>query len=761
MITLKNDKGSMIIWAPVIMLILLSGIASLCEYSRLQSTAMNTRNAVQAAITQVCTDNTKNVYTGIREGYAGGYKLENVSWDNNVSDSDILSKVDAKLGTSAGVKSVNGKLIYKITDLSVRIQNAPLAPTDTDGVKQFTGTATFTLTVPLSFGGQSLPPMVINDIPVVGGYSQKGEISGTGGGGSDQGKAASGISLSESQLTMETGAIDTLAASVSPEDATDNISWVATNPGVCAVDQTGTIMAKSAGQSTIIAAAQSGGAIAQCNVTVITAVTGVTLNKSNLTLAKGQSETLTATISPADATNKKGKWASSDASVCTVDGNGTIYAVNAGTAVVSAVTEDGGFTDQCTVTVVIPTSGITLNKTNLTLIEGTTETLTATVWPGDATKATVLWASSDESICTVDQAGKIVAIKPGNAVVSATTYDGQYTAVCAVTVKPNTYTVSANAVNGYVTGTGIYNAGSTVTLTAHPNAHYHFVCWTDSSSTVIGWDTTYTMYNLSADTTVNAVFAIDTFTVTANSVSGGYVTGGGTYAYGTWITISATPYSGYKFVKWSDGSTQSSRSFTVTGDVSYTAYFARVYNVGDTYSLGGYNWTVLDINSNNQATLLCQSTVAYMRFCPSDRSPWWGASDIRTYLNGTFYNSLPADTRAKMTVSVHKNACDPSPVSDYVWVLSISEICGTAYNYDFGGAPYSDGAQLQWFAGKTAGQQKALFGYDTWDWTRSYNQNVAKVYLVGGLADSYAASYGADFTNNSQHVRPVIMINLY
>jgi Bacterial surface proteins containing Ig-like domains len=573
MIILKNNKGSMIIWAPVIMLILLSGIVSLCEYSRLQSAAMTARNAVQASITQVCTDNSKNVYTGIREGYAGGYKLENVSWDNNVSSSDILSKVDAKLGSSGGVKSVNGKLIYKITDLSVSIQNAPLAPTDTDGVQQLTGTATFTLTVPLSFCGQSLPPMVINDMKVIGGYSQKGDLSGTGGGSSDQGKAATGIALSESQLTMEKGAIDTLAASVSPEDATDNISWVATNPGVCSVDQTGTITARNAGQSTIVAAAQSGGAIAQCNVTVVTAVTGVTLNKSDLTLAKGQSETLKATISPTDATNKKGKWASSDASVCTVDGNGTVYAVNAGTAVVSAVTEDGGFTDQCTVTVVIPTSGITLNKTNLMMIKGTTETLTATVWPGDATKATVLWASSDESICTVDQAGKIVAIKPGNAVVSATTYDGQYTAVCAVTVKPNTYRVYANAVNGYVTGTGIYNAGSAVTLTAVPNPHYHFVCWTDNYGNVISWNSTYTIYNLSADTTVNANFAIDMFTVSLSAGTGGYVTGGGTYPYGTWVTISATPYSGYKFKNWSDGYTGASRSFTVTGNVSYTAYF--------------------------------------------------------------------------------------------------------------------------------------------------------------------------------------------
>jgi uncharacterized protein YjdB len=680
--TLNNNKGSMIIWAPVVMLILLSGIASLCENSRLQSTAMNTRNAVQAAITQVCTDNTKNVYTGIREGYAGGYKLDNANWEENVSNSDIISKIDAKLGTSGGVKSINGKLIYKITDLSVSIKNAPLAPIDTDGVPQLTGTATFTLTVPLSFGGQNLPPMVINDMKVVGGYSPKSSLTESGG-GSDQGKNATGISLSESQLTLEKGSIETLVASVSPEDATDSLSWVATNPSVCSVDKTGTIIAKSVGQSTIVATAVSGNAIAQCNVTVVTGVSGITLNKSNLSLTKGQSETLIATIAPADATNMKGTWASSDASVCTVDGNGTVYAVNAGTAIVTATTQDGSYTAQCTVTVTIPTTGISLDKTSLTLRPGASDTLTATVNPSNSTKATVLWASSNEDICTVDQTGKVIAVTPGSAIVSATTYDGISTATCSVTVTipvtgvtlnksntsivkgtsetliatvlpynatnksvvwgatnssiasvdqygrvtgvgvgtttirvttvdgsfsayctiqvlPNTYRVDANVTNGYVTGTGVYNAGSAATLTAHPDAHYHMVSWTNSSGVIVGYGSTYTIYNLSADTTVTANIEIDMFTVSLSAGTGGTVSGGGIYPYGTWVTIYATPDGNHDFLSWSDGISAANRSFTLTGDVYFSATFkvkpitwtSKITTSGRTVRLSGTENTV-------------------------------------------------------------------------------------------------------------------------------------------------------------------------
>ena len=80
------------------------------------------------------------------------------------------------------------------------------------------------------------------------------------------------------------------------------------------------------------------------------AVTGVTLNKSSMELQVGQSETLTATIAPENATNKTVTWTSSDPSVATV-ANGTVTAVKAGTATITVTTVDGGKTESCKVTV--------------------------------------------------------------------------------------------------------------------------------------------------------------------------------------------------------------------------------------------------------------------------------------------------------------------------------------------------------------------------------------------------------------------------
>ena len=71
-------------------------------------------------------------------------------------------------------------------------------------------------------------------------------------------------------------------------------------------------------------------------------MTGVTLNKASVELNVGASETLTATIAPADATNQKVTWASSDAAVATVDANGKVTGVKAGTATITVTTEDGG-----------------------------------------------------------------------------------------------------------------------------------------------------------------------------------------------------------------------------------------------------------------------------------------------------------------------------------------------------------------------------------------------------------------------------------
>ena len=175
---------------------------------------------------------------------------------------------------------------------------------------------------------------------------------------------------------------------------------------------------------------------AQTNVPV----TGVTLSQTELSLTEGNTAQLTATVKPDDATNKNVTWSSDDTSVATVDATGQVTAVSAGTATITVTTVDGGYKDTCQVTetaALVPVSGVTLNKDSLALGVGDTETLTATVAPANATNQNVTWASSDPSVATVDAAGKVTAVAPGTATITATTVDGGKTAACTVTVRPD------------------------------------------------------------------------------------------------------------------------------------------------------------------------------------------------------------------------------------------------------------------------------------------------------------------------------------
>ena len=153
-----------------------------------------------------------------------------------------------------------------------------------------------------------------------------------------------------------------------------------------------------------------------------------------------------ATISPANATNQAVTWESSDTNIASVDSNGKVTAIKAGTATISVKTNDGGLTASCKVTViakVIKVSGVSLDKDALKLVEGNTATLIATISPANATNQAVTWESSDTNIASVDSNGKVTAIKAGTATISVKTNDGGLTASCKVTViapKPDTPT---------------------------------------------------------------------------------------------------------------------------------------------------------------------------------------------------------------------------------------------------------------------------------------------------------------------------------
>ncbi|MBO4547993.1 MAG: Ig domain-containing protein, partial [Abditibacteriota bacterium] len=116
----------------------------------------------------------------------------------------------------------------------------------------------------------------------------------------------------------------------------------------------GKVKGVAPGTTTIRVKTKDGGFTAKCKVTVkepTVAVTGVALDKTKVTLDKGASVTLKATVSPSDAANKAVTWTSYDTSIATVDANGKVKGIAPGTTTVRVKTRDGGFTAKCKVTV--------------------------------------------------------------------------------------------------------------------------------------------------------------------------------------------------------------------------------------------------------------------------------------------------------------------------------------------------------------------------------------------------------------------------
>lgn len=174
----------------------------------------------------------------------------------------------------------------------------------------------------------------------------------------------------------------------------------------------------------------------------VVSVKKITLDQTLVELKVGRTLTLTATITPEDATNKALDWTSSDESVATVE-DGKVTALSIGTAAITATAKDGsGKSASCVVSVVsnpnpdeILVENITLSKTEVTLNVGETLKLTATVTPDDATDASLNWISTNEDVAMISE-GEITAVAAGEAIVKAVANDGSgVSASCVVTVN--------------------------------------------------------------------------------------------------------------------------------------------------------------------------------------------------------------------------------------------------------------------------------------------------------------------------------------
>ena len=167
--------------------------------------------------------------------------------------------------------------------------------------------------------------------------------------------SVTGVTLDKDSLTLTEGNTAQLTATVKPDNATNkNVTWESSNTSVATVDATGEVTAIGAGTATITVTTEDGNKTATCAVTVTAAtvsVTGVSLDKTELSLTVGGTEALTATVAPDNATDKTVTWTSSNPSVAKVE-NGVVTALARGTAVITATAVDGsGASASCTVTV--------------------------------------------------------------------------------------------------------------------------------------------------------------------------------------------------------------------------------------------------------------------------------------------------------------------------------------------------------------------------------------------------------------------------
>jgi uncharacterized protein YjdB len=287
------------------------------------------------------------------------------------------------------------------------------------------------------------------------------------------------VDIDADALTLAVSGTAKLNASLLPANAQSApIYWSSNDRKVASVDSTGLVTAIGAGTATITATAN--GKTDTCTVTVSEKdVSSVSLDTTTKSLYVGDWFTLSATISPSDASDKSVSWTSSDTSVATVTSNGTVEAVGNGSCDITATAD--GKSASCTVTVTEkPASSVTLDTTSKSLYIGDWFTLSATVSPSDASDKSVTWNSSDTSVATVTTNGTVEAVGDGACTITATA--GGKSASCSVSVG----TKAVTSISLDYSSQSLYVGGVfALTATVKPNdAADPSITWSSSNTSV-------------------------------------------------------------------------------------------------------------------------------------------------------------------------------------------------------------------------------------------------------------------------------------
>lgn len=272
------------------------------------------------------------------------------------------------------------------------------------------------------------------------------------------------ISLNEKKINLASGTTSQLIANVSPSSASNKVTWSSSNANVATVNANGLVTARGNGTATIVAKTINNISVT-CEVTVgnfTNKLQGIDITTNYSVVPVGITKRLVVVFKPADAANKSVTWSSNNLSVATVDQSGNVTTLSPGSAVITARSVDGGYTDTATIEVVnagnvIEEKSISFSSNTYPIGVGSTVTLNPIITPSNASFKAVDFVSSDTKIATVDANGVVRGIAPGTATIVATTRRNGLKAtatinvsyISASSVKLNTTSVSINLNDTY------------------------------------------------------------------------------------------------------------------------------------------------------------------------------------------------------------------------------------------------------------------------------------------------------------------------
>jgi uncharacterized protein YjdB len=320
-------------------------------------------------------------------------------------------------------------------------------------------------------------------------------------------QVAAGVKLDATKITIAAGAVYYFKPTLLPSDSTDTVlTWQSSNTSVAKIDSDGKLTGIACGISVITVKTDTG-ATASCIVTVIQKANGLTLNYTEKTIYIGDKFDLKATISPSNATNSNVTWKSSNTKAVTISAKGEVKGVAGGVSVITCTTTDGGYFATCMITVKELTTSVKLNYSSYRLGVNHKLQLKATVKSKTATNKNVTWSTSNWSVATIDQKGKVTAQSKGYTTITAKARDGSG-AEASCRIRVITPVTKIKLAKGYMSM--LVGQSKAVKAAIKPsNATYKTAKWTSSDTNVALVDEDGTITALKAGSTVITAAARD------------------------------------------------------------------------------------------------------------------------------------------------------------------------------------------------------------------------------------------------------------